>query len=377
MGNEKAEELIRKYLAGTATPEEEALLESWYIMAAQNQPEMQGEPDYPRIEAEILEPLRAEQPNRPKTAPVVRIWPRIAAAAAVLLIVGLGSIFYYRRGPSNIPPASQREGLTALAILTLSDGRQVSLEDIPVGGTIADGDLRIAKPDSMTVSYSRRPAAGKGVYNTLATAKGGQYRVVLPDGSQVWLNSLATLRYPVVFSGSGRIVQVTGEAYFEIARDPAAPFRVNAPGMDVQVLGTSFDIMAYTDETTVRTTLVDGSVAVSRGDRKSVLQPGEQALGSTSGIDSISVVRANMEEVLAWRRGEYRFKKTPIQPIMRQLARWYDVTIVYSGPVSKASFSGVMTRKGNFTQMLDALEISGDVHFVIKDKNITVVAGPR
>jgi len=377
MGNEKAEELIRKYLAGAATPEEEALLESWYTLAAQNQPEIPGEPDYPGIEADVLERLRMEQQRQPKKHSLIRLWPRIAAAAAVLLIVTLGGLFYFRRGPSNIPTADHQGGMNSFAVLTLSDGHQLSLADIAIGGTVSDGDLHIAKLDSVTISYDHNSTRGNGGYNTLATAKGGEYHVVLPDGSQVWLNNLSTLRYPVAFNRSDRTVQLTGEAYFEIQRDPKAPFTVSAPDMDVRVLGTSFDVMAYPDEPIVRATLAEGSVAVSRGEKTKVLRPGEQAVGPKNGRDTLSVVKAKMEEVLAWRRGEFRFKKALIQPIMRQLARWYDVSIDYNGPVSKASYSGVITRKETFTQMLDALEISGNVHFIVRDKNITVVSGPR
>jgi transmembrane sensor len=387
MGTEKAEELIRKYLEGTATPDEEAMLESWYNAAMQSQPEMPGEPDYPRISEEILRSLRAEQDEQPKLGQrrarsMIRLWPRVAAVAAVVILVSVGGLVYFHKGASDVHPAMQQEGLITGAVLTLSDGHRVSLENVPVGGTIADGDLRIVKLDSVTVGYDHHsvPEKGrneKGGNNILSTAKGQEFCVVLPDGSRVWLNSDATLTYPDAFSGANRSVQLSGEAYFEIQRDPAAPFMVRAPGMDVQVLGTRFDIMAYPDESTVRATLMDGSVAVSRGDKKRVLQPGEQALASKTGPDLFSVFNADTVEVLAWRHGEFRFKKASIQPIMRQLARWYDVTIDYSGPISTASFSGVMTRKETSAQLLEALEISGDVHFEVRGKNITVISGPR
>jgi ferric-dicitrate binding protein FerR (iron transport regulator) len=386
MGTEKAEELIRKYLEGTATPEEEALLESWYNAAVQSQPEMPGEPDYPGIGQEILGSLRAEQDDQPKLdqrrgKPVIRLWPRVAAVAAVVLLVSALGLVYFHKGVPDVHSTIQQEGLIAGAVLTLSDGHRVALENVPVGGTIADGDLRIEKLDSATVGYDHHAVPEKGRNeksgnNILSTEKGQQFCVVLPDGSRVWLNSDATLTYPCAFTGPDRSVQLSGEAYFEIRRDPAAPFMVRAPGMDVQVLGTRFDIMAYPDESTVRATLVDGSVAVSRGDKKRVLQAGEQALGSKTGLDSFSVFKADTVEVLAWRHGEFRFKKASIQPIMRQLARWYDVTIDYSGPISTASFTGVMTRKETSAQLLEALEISGDVHFTVRGKNITVKSGP-
>lgn len=373
-----------------ATPEELAALDQWHQQWLMQQKEKldaeAGMLDRNRawLERQVLASIQYENhalgPAQDRSRTPVKYMLRWVAAAVFIGVITTGIYFSLHRHPSETATAIPREGLTAGAVLTLSDGHQVSLESIPIGATIADGDLRIVKRDSVTLSYDHQPIGEKNGHNSLTTSAGEEYCVVLPDSSQVWLNSRATLTYPTAFTSPDRTVQLSGEAYFEIRRDPSAPFTVKAPGMDVQVLGTSFDMMAYPEEASVRTTLVDGSIAVKRRNETKVLQPGEQAQVSTGIADSTaacSVVKADMEEVLAWRHGEFRFKRASIKRVMRQIARWYDVTVNYSGPLPTASFSGVITRKETVTQLLEGLEISGDVHFIVSGKNITVIAGPR
>jgi transmembrane sensor len=361
-----------------ATPEELTALDQWHQQwLMQQKQKLDADPGMLDRNRDWLKQRVLQDRSRTPIKYLLR-W---AAAAVFFGAIAIGAYFSVSRHPTDVRTVTPREGLIACAVLTLSDGSQVPVDSLPVGGTITDGGLRIVKLDSATVSYDlqstrndHQPAPGKGGYNRLTTAEGEEYRVVLPDGSQVWLNSRATLRYPKAFTDSDRTVQLNGEAYFEIRRDPKAPFMVKAPGVNVQVLGTSFDIMAYPEEASVCATLVDGVVAVSRGDERKVLGPAEQAQVST---DAFSVVKANMDEVMAWRRGEFRFKKASIQRVMRQLARWYKVTVDYNGPLPTAPFSGVMTRKETFTQILEALEISKDVHFIVRGNNITVIDGPR
>jgi len=306
----------------------------------------------------------------------VRLLMGLAVAAIVTGLVFVGG-YFFMQGKEEKPRVEGVFPLSAGALLRLSDGREIAVGKAGMGEIARDGGSAIVKRDSGTLVYEG-PAGGQvgaagNTENSLTTDKGGMFQVVLPDGSRVWLNSNSTLRYPSVFGKDSRVVELEGEGYFEVSKDAARPFHLKSRGVDVEVLGTAFDVMAYGDEREMRTTLVEGEVRVVVGGGKVVLQPGEQV----SGDSALQVVRPNMEEVLAWRKGEFRFKKEGIESIMRQLQRWYDVTVTYSGSISPAPFSGVMTRKQDPQELLDGLEISGDVHFSVRGKEITVIAGPR
>lgn len=253
------------------------------------------------------------------------------------------------------------------AILTLSNGQQVVLDSLQNGSITHQGGVRIIKLASGRLAYQ----GGEGsepVYNTITTPKGGQYQVVLPDGSRVWLNAGSSLRFPTAFGGKDRSVDMTGEAYFEIAPDRARPFTVKAPGHDIAVLGTQFDVNAYTDEDAFKTTLLEGSVRVGNN----VLQPGEQVV---AGVDGAIQVRKGVEtdEVVAWKNGRFLFDNADIPTIMRQIARWYDVQIRYEGRVPQGHFTGMVPRSSSLDKVLKIFALS-QIHFRIEGKQIIVIA---
>ncbi|MBS1659548.1 MAG: FecR domain-containing protein, partial [Bacteroidetes bacterium] len=224
--------------------------------------------------------------------------------------------------------------------------------------------------------------SGAGVLNTITVPRGAQYHVVLADSSEAWLNAASSMTYPASFDGNTREVIIRGEAYFKVAKDAAKPFLVTAGKTTIQVLGTEFDVMAYEDEDAVRSSLVNGSVSIlayGKQDRaqKVVLQAGEQAaFDKSTGL--LRVKHVDLDQVLGWRFGEFRCNETGLPAIMRQIARWYDVSVEYRGPVDHIRFSGELSRKHRVQDILDILSDTRKVHFEMKTPaTIVVIPGSK
>ena len=212
---------------------------------------------------------------------------------------------------------------------------------------------------------------GKLSFNTITTPRGGQYQVVLPDGSMVLLNAGSSLTYPTLFTGAERKVELTGEAYFEVAHNPAMPFRVCSKGQVVEVLGTHFNINAYDDEPGIKTTLLQGKVKVTATVKKQtlILQPGEQAF---LGISAFNEHDVDVDQAVAWKNGLFMFDGDDIQQVMRSISRWYDVDVTYKGAAPADLFSGSVSKFSNVSEVLNTLQATGKVHFSIEGKNINV-----
>jgi transmembrane sensor len=384
MGNEKAEEIIRKYLEGTATPDEAALLESWYFAATERQPEMAGEPDYSKIEAEILESLRAEQQDlpklhQPKFGAPVRFWPRMAAAAAVLIILSVGSIYIFHKGltgrisqhkplENDILPASSR------ATLTLLNGGIMTLDSTDSKILTRQGYVTISSRNGQLIYKANEPgkqtSPGSEAYNILTTKRGEHYSLQLPDGTKVWLNAASSITYPVVFNGKERKVTVKGELYFEIAHNASQPFKIAVNNELVEDIGTHLNINAYDDETTINTTLLQGAVKVTQGPASVILKPGQEAI--IGPVDnSFQLKEVDADQAISWKNGYFYFDRADIKKVMRELARWYDVQIVYKGDLPKRTFKGKLYRNINASEALGILSYFG-AHFQIEGKIITV-----
>jgi transmembrane sensor len=263
---------------------------------------------------------------------------------------------------------------TEKAVLTLSDGTKITLDNTANGTIAQQGNTVVLKEDGLLAyNTDRKKLQTEILYNTLTTPKGGEYRsLVLSDGTKVWLNSVSSIHYPTAFIGKERIVDITGEVYLEVAKNAIKPFKVNVKdkGMMVEVLGTHFNINAYNDEATVKTTLLEGAVKIVAGKKVSFLKPGQQASLNTTG--ELKVVNdADLDEVVAWKNGMFLFKKDDIQTIMRQVARWYDVDIEFKEPVAELFYSEI-PRNSNVSTVFEALEATGSVHFKIDDKKIIV-----
>ena len=357
--------------------ETHALLEEvWQRMDA-------GEIVFSGVQSEVM--LRQVLGKKARR-PVITL-RRAMAAAVVLLVAGTGAYFqFYRHAairPSVAPVAINKNEAIDVpapsgtnAILTLADGSSLVLDSAKNGALTKQGDAQVSKANAGRLVYnvlSRQPAAI--VYNTVSTQRGGQYQVVLPDGSKVWLNTVSSLRFPTAFTGAERVVELTGEAYFEVEKQDKMPFRVhvNAPGdkgMDVRVLGTHFNVMAYDDEAEIRTTLLEGAVKVVKGDKSSILAPGQQVKMDKRGVFKLDG-NADVDLAMAWKNGFTSFKSADIRSIMRQVERWYDVDVIYDGNVPDRTFSGGISRDANLSELIRLLEVS-KIHFKIKGRKLTI-----
>ncbi|HEV2481313.1 MAG TPA: FecR family protein [Puia sp.] len=315
-----------------------------------------------------------------------RVYLFFATAAAVCLLAVAG-IFLFRR---PAPPAlivKTKMPLPVIipagnkAVLTLADGSHIVLDSAAEGTLARQGGVQVIKLAGGQLLYKNAQpglvSAPSGavdahpLYNEITTPRGGFYELLLPDGSKVWLDAASSLRFPTAFTGASRCVELTGEAYFEVAPGPQQPFLITTQGVTVQVLGTELNLMAYADEDAIRTTLVNGAVRVVRGSDQQRLRPGEQAAWLRDG-QRWQVSTPDMRQVLAWKRMEFRFEGLPIDAIMRQIGRWYDVDIVFRGPHPVGEFNGVISRKQSVADLLTVLEQTDIVHFTIEGRKVIV-----
>lgn len=300
-----------------------------------------------------------------------------AAAAVFLFLLGAGWWFRLHEGRQAASPMVTREQPVqneALpggnkAILILAGGRQLILDSLANGEIARQAGASIQKKTGGELSYAGTSSFNRELqYNTLRTPRGGQYQLTLSDGTKVWLNAGSSITYPTFFSGKDRTVTVNGEAYFEVAKDKSRPFLVKANEMGIAVLGTRFNINAYVDEPSIRATLLEGSIKVSRESQTRILTPGQQALVK----EVIRVVDdANLEQVMAWKNGLFNFNNADLGTVLRLLSRWYDVDIRYEGKVPVRKFAGELPRDLNLSQVLKILGKVG-VKFIIDQKTIVV-----
>jgi transmembrane sensor len=300
---------------------------------------------------------------------------RSVAAAAALLFLAVTALWWVGRNKTDtnstigtvftdVSPGTNK------ATLTLADGSTVTL-DSAGNQVISHGSTNITQQNGQLLYAAQK--AGAGIqYNKLATPRGGQYRVTLPDGTKVWLNSSSTLKYPTAFTGSQRIVELEGQGYFEVASNAAQPFKVLVNDMEVQVLGTHFDVMAYKDETTVNTTLLEGKVQVKEGANLQLLKPGQQALRNNQN-HTISVQEADVKKVMAWKNGLFVFNNMALPAILREIARWYDVDIIYQTLPSTELYGGGIGRNLHLSNVLSLLETSGYNHFKLDGRKVIVL----
>ena len=406
---EEIKGLILKHLRGELTDGERLELDVWLAQSTENRDFLDKELSKDelregikvlqnknedairrKVEDAILGTEREEHillPQQPASRPSRRIWAYTAAAAAFIGVVVLAGGFLFRdsrTSTSSIASTTTTPSRQDVApggnkaILTLANGKQVVLDNIENGQVSTEGTSQVVKLDSGRLAYTS--AAGDAdapvVYNTLVTPKAGQFEITLPDGTRVWLNNASRLYYPTVFRKGERLVELSGEAYFQVAKDVEKPFVVKVlsrnPGeadVKVQVLGTEFNISAYQDEKAVKATLINGSVRVTNDAQHVLLQPGEQAAAADNG--GLKVAEVNTRSVIAWRRGFFNFDNSDLPTVMRQLARWYDIDISYEGSVPAKSFDGNISRNSNLSEILKVLE-RNQVHFRLEGKKLVV-----
>jgi ferric-dicitrate binding protein FerR (iron transport regulator) len=313
-----------------------------------------------------------------RTSKKVFSMPRIAAAASILIGLSLSGYFFLHKQPAQQISQNKVQDIAPggnKAILTLSNGQKVSLTDAENGNIAQQSGTQIKKAQNGQVVYLANSLSTKGanakevVYNTISTPRGGQWQLILPDGSRVWLNAASSITFPTAFTSNNRIVKITGEAYFEVVHNAAKPFRVTTKDQTIEDIGTHFNINAYDDEGSIRTTLVEGSVKVSNATGSATLTPGQQSIVQND--NKIVVTQADLDEAIAWKNGLFHFDRADIQTIMREFARWYDVDVQYNGNIPRMAFNGNIDRNSNASVALQVLSVAG-VNFKIEGKKIIV-----
>jgi ferric-dicitrate binding protein FerR (iron transport regulator) len=386
-------ELLRRYSTGAVTPAEQELIERWL-----QENELENN-EWARMDRQYREHLIKETgekllqyANRETGSPVVTLNPGLPrhrrslfqlAAASVLILIAISSWYFMKGTRQGIPVVkANTEAIrndvapgSNKAVLTLADGGTVVLDDADNGVLADQGSTRVSKQDSVLVYNQGQKSSiiNMPVYNTLTTPKGGQYNLVLPDGSRVWLNAASSVKYPVAFVDDARVVEVKGEVYFEVAplirSGKKVPFRVkvlsekNEQKSLVEVMGTHFNINAYDEEASVNTTLLEGKVKVSAREAAradfAVLEPGQQAQVSNRD-GAIKIIKdADVDEAVAWKNGLFMMSRADISVVLRQLARWYDVDIIYEKGMPEGKITGDIPRNMLLSEVLKVLKLSG------------------
>lgn len=382
--------LFQRHMNGSLSPEEERELHDWAESSADNQQLLRDmtDPDYREQGIRNLQHFDVEpalqRVKSQRRKPVSRsiYFYRYAAAAACVIAICFAGYHFYNSRPAIHPtqPITRSNDIqpgTNKAILTLADGSKISLSDAADGKLAEQAGIQITKTaDGELVYKVVKPGASdhQPAYNTVATPNGGQHQIVLEDGSKVWLNAASSLKFPSTFEGAAnRMVELHGEAYFEIAKDATHPFMVKTDQQEVKVLGTQFNINSYPEEASTRTTLLEGAVSVTvtnlPGSGPQLLKPGQQAVVKAG---SIQVILVDTEEETAWKNGLFSFNGEDFKTVMRMISRWYDVDVAYEYDPGALHIGGEVSRKRNITEVLKMLEVTGDVKFKIKGRMITV-----
>jgi ferric-dicitrate binding protein FerR (iron transport regulator) len=257
------------------------------------------------------------------------------------------------------------------AVLTLADGSHIVLDSAISGTLAAQGGVAILKEEGQLAYHPSEDPDRNTQYNIIQTPKGGQYRLILSDGTKIWLNANSSLKYPTHFTGSVRKVEMTGEVYFEVAHNKDKPFQVSVGDIEVEVLGTHFNIQAYQDEKEIYTTLIEGAVRVNNDKESVTLQPGQQSAFHRLSNHLAVAKNIDTEQAIAWKNGYFSFQQTSLQDVLRQLSRWYNVEIKYMGKIPERRFSGGISRNSNLSDVLKILEES-NVNFVIEGNTLLV-----
>lgn len=394
MKPEEVKELLKKISSGDFSKAQEDILNQWLDGADQQEYEtmlgwwqelLQTEDvhvdEHPALISRIEAGLnRIDVPTVPLYAKKSGgSFFKVAIAAASMLLVLTAGLFFYNRhtavsgSGANAFSSDIRPGGNN-ATLILANGAQIDLSKAADGELANEAGIKIVKSADGQLVYTilNGGSGSRSLFNTIQTPIGGQYRINLPDGSSVWLNASSSLRYPVSFSAKERKVELTGEAYFEIAKDKSKPFLVVNKNQTVEVLGTHFNINGYEDELDTKTTLLEGSVKIFAGVNKSeaILKPGQQAQvqGYTIKIKDVDAANA-----AAWKDGFFVFNDENISSAMRKIARWYDLDVVYKGKIDEEDLAGEVPRSTNIAEVLKTLELTGMVRFEIEGRKITVI----
>ena len=370
--NIRLQEIANKFLNGKISDAEQAEFDAWFNQIETNDifvPESvaSSQEEHRQI---ILNRIHEKINQYEKGNRVRRMWLRVAAAV-ILMMLSFGLFKIFNKQISYQHTLSKLKSVTPggnNAILTLANGKQIVLNNSRNGLLVNLGNITVSKANNGQVIYKVIGSAKNTLrvsYNTITTPNGGQYEVILPDGSKVWINSSSSLKYPTQFTGKERDVELNGEGYFEVAKNKLMPFKVSSHGQTVEVLGTHFNINAYTDEPGIKTTLLEGSVKVTAmgTEKPQLLIPGQQAIFNKGGI---MVSDADTAQAVAWKNGLFYFKDADVASIMRLLARWYNLKIDINGQLPERKFSGKIYKNLNAAQVLQIIDYSA-INYKVED----------
>lgn len=374
MHSTEFKELLSRYLANNCTATEKAIVENWYNQHKIENPILLTEEEYATDVMLIHEALDGLD-----TAPKkMGQWFRMSAAAVVLFTLTTLLYFYFQgkeKAEYAMEDISSIKPGTNKATLTLSDGSEISLSDTKSGEITVEAGQRISKSDDGKIIYSL--TTGKKTekdiqsvqFNTIATPKGGKFNILLPDGTMVWLDAASSLRYPVNFVGNERKVELMGQAYFEVAKNKGKSFKVVTGNQEVQVLGTHFNVNAYSDQPAILTTLLEGSVkvAIRNTNLTQLLKPGQQ-----SALEGkyFQVKEVDLDETIAWKRGFFVFDNDDVTTVLHKLERWYDVEITSEGELDHIKIGGTISRDKNLSEVLRVLQLTRKIKFKTEGRRI-------
>jgi transmembrane sensor len=371
--------LLQKYIDGTINDvEKQELFDLYNTISSRN---AEYPDDKGSVNERILQRLNNEIQHKTHKHTYAKLWKIAAAVVTVSICVTLYMLNRPDVKPTNTIAKQKlvKQAIvpgTDVAVLTLGNGKKILLNASAKGQLAVLGNTVITKNAAGQISYHIKNNAADAytpiTYNTIETPTGGQFKITLPDGSDVWLNAASSLTYPSRFEGNERHVELHGEAYFEIAKNKNAPFTVKAESVNIKVLGTHFNVMAYKDEPSIKTTLLEGSVSLSSNKAHKFLVPGEQAVTSAT-ADNITINKVNVEDAIAWKNGYFSFRKENINAAMNKIARWYNVSIEYRGPISNKTLGGSVARTEDINVLLDYLELTGIAKFDIEGRRIIVI----
>jgi transmembrane sensor len=373
-------EILQKYRQEKASPEEIKFLEAYYDVFDSNDAlvNQENEADYNYLRENIKSAVDRKISGPNGAIKKLNWFLYSTAAAAVLILLSLSVYFFSDKKAKDLTAQidQQIQPGSNKAVLTLANGQKITLNDAAPGEIAKQSGISITKTADGQIVYTilagnTDTQEGEILKNTISTPKGGQYKVILPDGTQVLLNAATSLVYPTSFNGIERLVELNGEAYFEVAKNKDKPFKVRSGIQTVEVLGTHFNVNAYDDEDAIRTTLIEGSVKVSREGSSGVIVPGQQAIVTRLPGGTVTKRNVNVEKEIAWRNGTFSFENDDIKSVMRSISRWYDVDVNYKGNVDDLDFTGEIFRTAKLSEVINILELN-NVHVETQGRTLTL-----
>lgn len=388
MKTEHLETLLKKYNAGECTPEEKLWLEQWYLSFEWSKVDDISNIQLQKLKEDTWNNLRQSEYQSPEEnnrlsgkSAFKRKWWYYGAAAALLTVCFIPVWMRHKPVQTIAVPVAKDSIKTndylpgiSKALLVMANGSVITLDSTGTGELKEADGTKIKTQSGQLVYHTLSESNSPVLYNTLNIPRGAEYRLVLADGSKVWMNAASSLRFPVRFTGKERIVYLTGEAYFEVAKNPAKPFKVKMnDDMEVEVMGTHFNIMAYDDESWIRTTLTEGSVKVKSRGENTFLIPSQQA-ALQKNTRKLLVKEVDIDKEIAWKNGITEFNDDELPYIMRQLSRWYDVEVSFEGEVPKGTYNGSIPRKATLSEVMKILRLAG-VKYWLDNKRVVITGG--